>query len=51
MVRCDLSIIDGDADHTGVRPDEEHDTLESKLIARIHCKHGKHIHAVKNVCD
>ncbi|KAH9975790.1 Rad9/Ddc1 [Lactifluus volemus] len=32
----DLIIVDGISDHE----DEEHDTLESKLVIRLHCKHG-----------
>ncbi|KAI0063981.1 hypothetical protein BV25DRAFT_1801221 [Artomyces pyxidatus] len=35
--RCDLSIVEG---ASGPDDDEDHDTLESKLIVRLHCKHG-----------
>ncbi|KAI0255715.1 Rad9-domain-containing protein, partial [Lactifluus subvellereus] len=34
--RLDLIIVDGVSGHE----DEEHDTLEGKLIVRLHCKHG-----------
>ncbi|KAF9484428.1 hypothetical protein BDN70DRAFT_825463 [Pholiota conissans] len=38
--RCELSIIEGaDAADVG-EEDEGHDSLESKLIIRFHCKHG-----------
>jgi len=36
--RCVLSIVEGDQD--GGDDDDERDTLESKLILRLHCKHG-----------
>lgn len=38
--KCELSIVDGDVNH-GDSSDEERDTLESQLIVRLHCKHGK----------
>ncbi|KAJ7132795.1 Rad9-domain-containing protein [Mycena crocata] len=34
--RCELSIVEG----TNNRSDEDQDGLESKLIVRLHCKHG-----------
>ncbi|KAJ7901782.1 Rad9-domain-containing protein [Mycena olivaceomarginata] len=37
--RCELSIAEG-ANPANNRSDEEHDGLESKLIVRLHCKHG-----------
>ncbi|KAF7376107.1 hypothetical protein MSAN_00025500 [Mycena sanguinolenta] len=37
--RCELSIAD-DAQPANNRSDEEQDSLESKLIVRLHCKHG-----------
>lgn len=41
MERCDLSIVEGSADVEGQGENDERDTLESKLIIRLHCKHGK----------
>lgn len=38
MIRCDLNLIEGD---TPSQEDEDHDTLESKLVVRLHCKHGE----------
>ena len=38
--KCELSIVDGDVNQ-GDSSDEERDTLESQLIVRLHCKHGK----------
>lgn len=38
--RCDLSIVEGVPDEDNVN--EDHDSLESKLIIRLHCKHGMH---------
>ncbi|KAI0046554.1 hypothetical protein FA95DRAFT_1583033 [Auriscalpium vulgare] len=35
--RCDLSIVEGGSDS---REDEGRDSLESKLVVRLHCKHG-----------
>lgn len=42
--RCELSIVEGvqstqhaDQDEN----DEDEDSLESRLIVRLHCKHGK----------
>ncbi|KAJ7045466.1 Rad9-domain-containing protein [Mycena alexandri] len=35
--RCELSIVNGGAQDTA---DEDQDGLESKLIVRLHCKHG-----------
>ncbi|EGO00084.1 hypothetical protein SERLA73DRAFT_180503, partial [Serpula lacrymans var. lacrymans S7.3] len=39
--RCELSIVEGaapDEEQGGI--EDDHDTLESKLIVRLHCKHG-----------
>ncbi|PPQ84592.1 hypothetical protein CVT25_015795 [Psilocybe cyanescens] len=36
--RCELSIVEGNADEG--EGDEDRDSLESKLIVRLHCKHG-----------
>ncbi|KAJ3512262.1 hypothetical protein NLJ89_g3623 [Agrocybe chaxingu] len=38
--RCDLSIVEGSEAPNGEAEDEDHDSLESKLILRFHCKHG-----------
>ncbi|CAA7261786.1 unnamed protein product [Cyclocybe aegerita] len=38
--RCDLSIVEGNEAPNGEVEDEDHDSLESKLILRFHCKHG-----------
>ncbi|TCD69521.1 hypothetical protein EIP91_007451 [Steccherinum ochraceum] len=38
--RCELSIVTGEPPSTGSTADEDHDSLESKLIVRLHCKHG-----------
>ena len=35
--RLDLIIVDGDS----IDGDEDHDSLEGKLIVRLHCRHGK----------
>ncbi|KIJ61309.1 hypothetical protein HYDPIDRAFT_42715 [Hydnomerulius pinastri MD-312] len=35
--RCELLIVEGAAHE---EPDEDEDTLESRLIVRLHCKHG-----------
>ena len=37
MNRCELSIVEATPDQDD---DEDHDSLESKLIVRLHCKHG-----------
>lgn len=34
--KCELSIVDTEAGDT----QEEEDSLESKLVVRMHCKHG-----------
>ena len=34
--KCELLIVDPEAGDT----EEEEDSLESKLIVRMHCKHG-----------
>ncbi|THH32490.1 hypothetical protein EUX98_g1666 [Antrodiella citrinella] len=38
--KCELSIVHGELPSTGSTSDEEHDSFESKLILRLHCKHG-----------
>ena len=44
--RCELSIVDGSPDEANPDDDEDdeanrdRDTLESKLIVRLYCKHG-----------
>ena len=47
MDRCELSIVDGSPDDANPNDDDEddeanrdRDTLESKLIVRLYCKHG-----------
>ncbi|CAK5281514.1 unnamed protein product [Mycena citricolor] len=35
--RCEMSIVEGSLDRT-----ESDDSLESRLIIRLHCKHGKY---------
>ncbi|TFY53994.1 hypothetical protein EVG20_g9883, partial [Dentipellis fragilis] len=35
--RCDLLVVEGAA---GQEDDEDRDSLESRLIVRLHCKHG-----------
>jgi len=37
--RCELVIIEGPS---GDQSQEDEDTLESRLIVRLHCKHGEH---------
>ncbi|KAJ6593856.1 Rad9-domain-containing protein [Mycena capillaripes] len=37
--RCELSIVEG-TQQANNRSEEEQDGLESKLIVRLHCKHG-----------
>ena len=36
--RCELSIVEGSPNEGN--DDEEHDSLESKLIIKLYCKHG-----------
>ncbi len=44
--RCELSIIEGNE-----QEGEDNDTLESKLIVRLHCKHGILIvHLIRTDC-
>ncbi|TFK44246.1 Rad9-domain-containing protein [Crucibulum laeve] len=38
--RCELSIVEGIQPAEGVVLEEDQDSLESKLILRLHCKHG-----------
>jgi hypothetical protein len=35
-----LSIVEGKPTVEGEEVDEDEDSLESKLIVRLHCKHG-----------
>lgn len=37
--RCELSIVEGQLANNEEEADEE-DSLESKLIIKLHCKHG-----------
>jgi len=39
--KCEFSIVEGDPPGQTEDDDEEHDSLESKLIVRLHCKHGE----------
>ncbi|KAI0741410.1 Rad9-domain-containing protein [Daedaleopsis nitida] len=38
--KCELVITDGPSQESPVDNEEEHDTLESRLTVRLHCKHG-----------
>jgi cell cycle checkpoint control protein RAD9A len=38
--RCEMSIVEGVAPTEDETLDEDQDGLESKLIVRLHCKHG-----------
>jgi cell cycle checkpoint control protein RAD9A len=40
--RCELSIVEGASPSDDEREEdsEERDSLESRLIVRLHCKHG-----------
>ncbi|KAF8972991.1 Rad9-domain-containing protein [Flammula alnicola] len=38
--RCELSIVEGKQTADSEQEDEDEDSLESKLIVRMHCKHG-----------
>ncbi|KAH7909331.1 Rad9-domain-containing protein [Hygrophoropsis aurantiaca] len=38
--RCELSIVEGVLSTDQEGPNEDQDTLESRLIVRLHCKHG-----------
>ena len=42
--RCELSIVEGTQQQANERSDEDQDGLESKLIIRLHCKHGDSAH-------
>ncbi|KAF7315398.1 hypothetical protein MIND_00054500 [Mycena indigotica] len=44
--RCELSIVEGTAG-SDARVDDDRDGLESRLIVRLHCKHGELATAVK----
>lgn len=44
MDRCELSIVEGVLPSQGAdqdEGDEDRDSLESKLIVRLYCKHGE----------
>lgn len=41
MERCELSIVEGKPTVEGEEVDEDEDSLESKLIVKLHCKHGQ----------
>lgn len=41
MERCELSIVEGKPTVEGEEVGEDEDSLESKLIVRLHCKHGQ----------
>ena len=41
MERCELSIVEGKPTVEGEEVDEDEDSLESKFIVRLHCKHGQ----------
>lgn len=40
MDRCELSIVEGNTTKEDAGDSEDQDSLESKLIVRLHCKHG-----------
>lgn len=42
LERLDLVVVDGMSNHE----DEDVDSLEGKLIVRLHCKHGEVIHYI-----
>lgn len=43
MERCELSIVEGNQVTDEEVEQEDRDSLESKLIVRLHCKHGKYL--------
>jgi cell cycle checkpoint control protein RAD9A len=40
--RCEFTIVEATDLYEQDAPDEDQDTLESRLIIRLHCKHGRH---------
>ncbi|KAG1742819.1 Rad9-domain-containing protein [Suillus lakei] len=40
MERCEFTIVEAADLYDQTEPDEDQDTLESRLIIRLHCKHG-----------
>ncbi|KAF5389375.1 hypothetical protein D9757_004265 [Collybiopsis confluens] len=40
LERCEISTVEADSTHNADADDEKRDGLESKLIVRLHCKHG-----------
>ncbi|KAG1839043.1 Rad9-domain-containing protein [Suillus subalutaceus] len=40
MERCEFTIVEATDLYDQNEPDEDQDTLESRLIIRLHCKHG-----------
>jgi cell cycle checkpoint control protein RAD9A len=38
--RCDLSIVEGGGEPDASADADKEDSLASKLIIRLHCKHG-----------
>ena len=43
--KCELSIVEGGAEDQNAH-EEDRDSLESKLIVRLHCKHGNSLRIV-----
>ena len=39
--RCELSIVEGAVHTQNQEPEDDADSLESKLIVRLYCKHGE----------
>lgn len=42
MERCEFTIVEATDLYDQNELDDDQDTLESRLIIRLHCKHGKH---------
>jgi len=40
--RCEFTVVEATDLYEQDEQDEDHDTLESRLIIRLHCKHGRH---------
>jgi len=40
--RCEFTIVEATDLYEQDEPNEDQDTLESRLIIRLHCKHGRH---------
>ncbi|KAG2078976.1 hypothetical protein BDR04DRAFT_1086026 [Suillus decipiens] len=40
LERCEFTIVEATDLYDQSQPDEDQDTLESRLIIRLHCKHG-----------